>query len=147
VTAPGTVAAVLAITLAAGFVALSALHVYWALGGAWGDAAAIHEVRGKPAFRPGTAATLVVASLLALAAVVVIARAHLVQVPGAPPWLLALAAWVQTLVLAGRVVGDFRTFGVFKRVRGTRFARRDSLVYTPLCLALAAGCLGIALGA
>jgi hypothetical protein len=147
VTAPGTATAVVAIALAAGFVALSALHVYWALGGARGGAAAIPEVRGEPAFRPGRGATLVVASLLALAAVVVVARAHLVPVPGAPPWLVTLAAWVLTLVLAGRVVGDLRTFGLFKRVRGTRFARRDSLVYTPLCIALAAGCLAIALGA
>jgi hypothetical protein len=47
-------------------------------------------------------------------------------------------------VLAARAVGDFRLVGLFKRVRGTRFARYDSLVYTPLCLALAAGCFAVA---
>jgi hypothetical protein len=141
-----TVTAVVTIALAAVFVALSALHVYWALGGTWAGAAAVPEVNGRPAFRPGPGATLVVAALLALAALVVLARAGAIPAPGVPAWLVAFAAWVLTLVLAARVVGNLRTFGLFKRVRGTRFARLDSLVYTPLCAALALGCLKMALG-
>jgi hypothetical protein len=35
-----------------------------------------------------------------------------------------------------RSVGDFRLVGFFKRVRGTRFARYDSLLFSPLSLAL-----------
>jgi hypothetical protein len=135
-----------AIALAATFAALAALHVYWALGGRWGSVAAIPEVKGAPAFRPGTAATLVVAALLALAAAVVAMRAHLVEVAAVPPWLVRSASWGLTLVLAARVLGDFRTFGFFKRIRGTRFARNDTLLYSPLCLALAVGCFVLALG-
>ena len=41
-------------------------------------------------------------------------------------------------VFIGRAIGDMRYVGFFKRVRGTRFARLDTRVYSPLCLALGA---------
>jgi len=40
-------------------------------------------------------------------------------------------------VFALRAIGDFRHVGFFKRVRGCRFARLDTLAYSPLCTALA----------
>jgi hypothetical protein len=43
-------------------------------------------------------------------------------------------------------VGDLRLVGFFKRVRDTRFARRDTLFYSPLSLALGLALLGLALG-
>jgi Protein of unknown function (DUF3995) len=42
------------------------------------------------------------------------------------------------VVLIVRAIGDFRLVGFFKRVRGSRFARMDTLLYSPLCLALGA---------
>ncbi|WP_423856182.1 DUF3995 domain-containing protein [Acidithiobacillus ferrianus] len=36
-------------------------------------------------------------------------------------------------------MGDFRLVGFFKTVTGTRFARLDSTVFSPLCLAMAIG--------
>jgi hypothetical protein len=42
-------------------------------------------------------------------------------------------------------VGEFKYVGFFKRVRGTRFATLDTLVYSPLCLLLAAGVAWVAL--
>jgi hypothetical protein len=44
-----------------------------------------------------------------------------------------------------RTIGDFRLVGVFKRVRGTRFARLDSIAFAPLCLLLAAGVVRVAI--
>jgi hypothetical protein len=38
-----------------------------------------------------------------------------------------------------RAVGEFRYVGLFKRVRGTKFAVLDTFVYSPLCLLLGAG--------
>ena len=60
------------------------------------------------------------------------------------------AVWALTgAALLLRVVGDFRYVGLCKRVRGTRFAARDTrvytpLCYTPLCAVLAAGVLSLA---
>ena len=118
----------LAIATAAVFVFLAGLHFYWAAFGTGKNSAAIPEVDGVPAFRPSKAATAAVG--LALLSVVAIVLLHV-------PLLLAGAA----LVLIARAVGDFRLVGFFKRVKGSKFARMDTLVYSPLCLGL-----GIALG-
>ena len=44
----------------------------------------------------------------------------------------------------GRAIGDFKYVGFFKRVRGSKFARMDTLVYSPLCLLLALGVARVA---
>jgi hypothetical protein len=65
-------------------------------------------------------------------------------VGGLPPALTRVGVLGVAVVLVARGVGDFRLVGLFKRVRGTRFARLDSCVYTPLCFALAAGSVIVA---
>ena len=133
----------LALALVAVFLLLSLLHVYWACGGRSGFIAAIPEVNGRPAFRPGVAITLVVAGALASFAALTAAGAGLVPSP-VSPGLLRLALHALALVFALRAIGDFRLVGFTKRVRGSRFARLDTLVYSPLCLAIAVGVLALA---
>ena len=48
-----------------------------------------------------------------------------------------IAAWVFAAMFALRAIGDFRYVGFFKRIRDTRFARLDTLAYSPLCAVLA----------
>jgi hypothetical protein len=36
-----------------------------------------------------------------------------------------------------RAVGEFRLVGLFKRIRGTAFARWDTWLFSPLCLLIA----------
>jgi hypothetical protein len=123
--------------------ALAGLHLYWAAGGHWGADANVPEVSGRPAFTPGPAACVVVAGLLLLAAATVLAT--MIGPAALPAWLPRTATFVVAFVFSARAVGDFRLVGFFKRVRDTRFARLDSTVYSPLCAALAAGCLTVAL--
>jgi hypothetical protein len=113
----------LASTTAAIFAFLGLLHFYWALRGGSGSSAAIPEIDGVPAFTPSKAATVAVGLVLLFTAAIVLLRVEL---------LMAGAAAVLVL----RAIGDFRLVGFFKRVRGSRFARLDTLVYSPLCLAL-----------
>jgi hypothetical protein len=135
----------LAVLVATTLAGLSCVHVYWAAGGRWGHGATVPERQGRPSFRPGRVATLFVAGLLGTASVLVLGRVGLG--PAAPPitltrlgtWLVAAAFWL-------RAVGDFRLVGVFRRERGTRFARWDRRIYTPLAFALALGTTVIAAG-
>ena len=60
---------------------LAALHWSWALGAAWGKAAAIPERGGKPVFRPGKTATATVALALSFAAALVADRVGLLALP------------------------------------------------------------------
>lgn len=107
------------------FALLGLLHFYWAVRGASGNSAAIPEIDGVPAFKPTRAATAAVGVVLLGTAAIVLMQVKL---------LLAGAAAVLLL----RAIGDFRLVGFFKRVRGSRFARLDTLLYSPLCLALGA---------
>lgn len=43
------------------------------------------------------------------------------------------------VVLFLRAIGDFRLVGFFKQIRDTRFARLDTILYSPLCLVMAIG--------
>ena len=127
-----------AIVLAVIFAVLAAMHVYWAVAGGAAGAAIPARSDGTPLFRPGVGATLGVAAALLGAAAVVLRRAGVAALP-VPVALYRAAAWGLGGVLALRAVGDFRYVGLFKQERGSPFARRDTVLYTPLCAALAAG--------
>ncbi len=124
--------------LIAVFAGLSLVHVYWLFGGQAGRLAAIPEVDGQPMFQPSVLATLVVAIGLALCAVVIAAAAGMCTLPLSQTVLVWLTRAL-VVVLLLRAIGDFRLVGFFKRVRDTHFARLDTVVYSPLCLALAIG--------
>ena len=64
-----------------------------------------------------------------------------------PPWLTSLGMWMLGAVFLLRAVGDFRYVGFFKRHTDTRFARLDTLFYSPLCLLLSALVFGAILTA
>jgi hypothetical protein len=116
----------------------AAVHLYWGLGGELGKAYAVPEKPkgGGPSMRPGAAGTLAVAAALALAAALVALRIGLVESP-LPRWLPQAACAALALVFLARAIGERRYVGFFKRVTGTRFARLDTLFYSPLCLFMA----------
>lgn len=119
--------------------ALAALvHAFWAFGGRLGLGSAIPTGRdGAPAFRPGRTATYLVALGLALVSGLFASGLGLLPVnrPSWMPWLFALLA----LGFAARLMGDFRYVGLFKRVRGTDFARVDDALFGPLLFLFALG--------
>lgn len=143
-----------AILLAAVLALISALHVYWALGGQWASTALVPTLPngadpetpdGRLSFNPGPFAMVAVAVLLVVAAMVALGAAGTVTLPVPQVWV-RFSIWALAVVLFLRAVGDFRYVGLTKRVRETPFARLDTTLYTPLCLALSALALGVALG-
>jgi len=115
--------------------ALSALHLSWALGGRRGRGAAVPTTaENRPVLAPSRTATLVVAALLAASAAILVG--------GVRGWdprpLVRVGCAGIALVLLARSIGDRRYVGFCKRVRDTEFARRDTWLYSPLCLVLAA---------
>ena len=124
------------VTSAAVLVLLSAIHVYWAFGGELGTAAVVPTVDGKPRLTPSTGATLIVALLLATAACLVLGGV----LEWDPRALFRIGSAGVGVVLLSRAIGGRRYSGFFKRVRDTPFARRDTFVYSPLCLLLATHC-------
>lgn len=120
------------------FVGLALWHFYMALKPATGVSGAVPSAGGKPLFTPSRRATVAVGIVLLSFAALVAATAGVLSV-GVPATVLVVLSYLLALGLLARAVGDFRYVGFFKRVRGTRFALLDTLVYSPLCLALAVG--------
>jgi Protein of unknown function (DUF3995) len=135
---------VLASCVAVLLAALGALHVYWALGGRWGLAAAVPEREGRPLFQPGRVATVGVATLLFWAGILVLPRSA--SGFALSETLTSWGRWAIAFAFLMRAIGDFRYAGFFKRVRGTRFADLDTRLYSPLCLALGLATATVATG-
>ena len=130
---------------AAVFGALAALHLYWAARGIALSSVALPERDGRPLFVPSRLAAFAVAALLAAAAWLVLQRASAMPMM-LPAWMVRVGSWGVAGVMVARAVGDFRYVGVFKRVRGTRFAVNDSHWFSPIALALGLATALVALG-
>jgi hypothetical protein len=126
---------------------IGALHMYWAFGGRWAADVAVPSLESRPltsVFKPTPGATLAVAGLLFLAALVVLERSGW-TVGVLPAWMSGLGIWVLSAVFVARSLGEFRYVGWFKRVKTTRFAVYDTRVFTPLTTLLAISSVFVAL--
>lgn len=125
----------LALLTAGTLAVLGLIHIYWACGGKRGIKMAVPAFDGQPAFRPGAALTFLVALVLfAMAATALLLRWPVNGVAGWIPY----AGWSLAGLFLLRAVGEFKLVGFFKKVKGTPFARWDTLLFSPLCLGLAA---------
>ena len=116
--------------------ALGAVHLYWAVGGKVGKGSAIPTRDGVPVLRPGTTGTLFVAGVLFAMAALLAVRTSWIPLNGFSD-ASRVATWFVSGVFGLRAVGDFRYIGFLKSVRDSRFARLDTLIYSPLCVLLA----------
>lgn len=54
-----------------------------------------------------------------------------------PNFVVSTIAWIIPIIFFLRSIGDFRYVGLTKKVKGTVFARLDTLYFAPLCLLIA----------
>lgn len=120
------------------FVVIAVWHAYMATVRDAGLSWAVPSLEGRPLFRPSRGATVAVAVVLLFFAALVASCAGLWHI-GVSHRVLLWLSYALSVGLVGRAVGDFRYVGFFKRVRGSAFARLDSLIFSPLCLVLAIG--------
>ncbi len=118
------------------FMVLSAIHLYWAMGGTWAlDAALPTKPDGQFLFKPSLFSTLVVALGLLFFAIITIGNYGLFD-----NWIsrkyFHFGTWAITIVFMLRAIGDFKFVGFTKKTKHTRFADRDTKIYSPLCLML-----------
>jgi hypothetical protein len=134
-----------AVAVCSAFVAIALWHFHMALfAGPSGESAAVPIVNGKPLFMPSARSTAAVGVALMMAAVLVAATSGMLWL-GLPLRVLSWLSFALALGLLARAIGEFKYVGFFKRVRGTRFAAMDSLLYSPLCLLLSGGVATVAM--
>jgi len=135
--------------IAAIFLLISLIHLYWAAGGKLGSDAVIPLVPGdspgesRPAFKSSGFVTVLVAVGLLLIAMLVCLRVGL-YLPLVTHWSLQWVISAIALLMFARAIGDSNLVGFFKEASGSKFARLDTLFYSPLCVALGAGLLVVA---
>ncbi len=113
---------------------LSLLHGYWATGGRWGFEAALPtNEKGEKIINPGKVdCSIVCTGLLLFSAYYSIRLLDLQQL--LPVWLYQFLGYAIPLFFMARAIGDFKYIGFFKNIIDTPFAKRDSALYSPLCL-------------
>ncbi|MDN4166004.1 DUF3995 domain-containing protein [Cytophagales bacterium LB-30] len=128
---------VLSLLLSGVFFLLALLHFYWALGGRWAfDNTLPTNEAGKKMLSPGTLSCLVVALGLSAFGLLYVWKAGVVAW-GLPEVFLSFGLWICPVIFGMRALGDFRYVGFFKSVSSTPFAKRDTYLYSPLCLFIA----------
>ncbi|HLW90971.1 MAG TPA: DUF3995 domain-containing protein [Roseiarcus sp.] len=131
----------LAYALVLALTAIAAVHFYWGAGGFWpaaDEAGLIDTVLGDWRARtmPPRPLTFVVA--IAIEAAALVAAFLSLRVGGAIDALFSMAGAVLCLVFLARFSLGYLGFWR-RRYNRQPFARLDRLVYSPLCLAIAAG--------
>jgi len=133
----------LAYVVCSAFVLLGLWHLYMAFTGTSSESAAVPSLHGKPLFVPTARSTVAVGVVLVLFATLVAATSGILSL-GLPRIVLSWFSYALALGLLARAIGEFKYVGFFKTIRGSRFATMDTLVYSPLCLLLAAGVATVA---
>jgi hypothetical protein len=118
----------------------AAFHLYWALGGRLGFSVSLPQrPDGTPVmahrlswWRPAAGA---VALGLALLALLLLGHAGHLPLP-LPPGLVRAALLATGAAFVARALVPNRYVGFFKSLRGTRWARFDTRLYSPLFLLL-----------
>jgi hypothetical protein len=139
------VGTLVAIALVAILGALAVLHFAWATGRGPSLVGVVPTESGRPLFRPGPLACIAVGSALLVAALLCAVRASWL-LPGLPGWLSQTGVAGVALAFALRAIGDFRRVGFSKRFRDGEFARRDTWLYSPLCVLISGLALLLAFG-
>ena len=132
----------LALILSFVLLLITALHVYWGIGGIWPGKDQASCARAVVGFRgvdemPSTGASFAVAACLALATLWPLALEGVFASPF-PREGLASTALLIGLVFIGRGVAGFTPW--WRRLAPEQpFARLDRLYYSPLCLLIGLG--------
>jgi hypothetical protein len=126
------------------FLILAFWHFYMAFAPARRGGAAVPSVDGKALFVPSVSATIAVGVALLFFAALVATTGGIVSL-AVPRFVLVGSSYLLALALLARAIGEFRYVGFFKRVRGSRFAKMDTLLYSHMCLRQAIGVALVAL--
>lgn len=131
------------------FIFLSALHIYWVLGGNWGIQAAMPEQYKENYFAPNNQvkmkmATLIVAIGLLIFAYIILTNKYFSDQLFSSQWTSRLTIAIGCIFII-RAIGDFKLFGLFKKKDNSLFSIKDSQIFVPLCIFLGLSCLYLGL--
>ncbi len=132
---------ILSIILFLIFSVLGGFHFYWFFGGNWGLEKVIPSIDDKAnSLEIPQLATLIVALGLVSFGLIYLIKAAFFTAP-IPNWIIDYSYWIIPSIFILRAIGEFKYVGFFKKVKHTEFAKADSKLFSPLCLAI--GMIGL----
>jgi hypothetical protein len=119
------------------FFTLSAIHIYWGLGGKWGTEAVIPTTKeNQNSIMPGKLATFAVAIGLFALGIFICIKAEWLTLP-IPFFISDYGLFAIGFVFLSRAIGEFKYVGFFKSIKNTKFAYYDTRYFSSLCLVVA----------
>lgn len=132
---------VLSILLSSIFFALGLIHFNWVVGGTFGFAQSLPaNENGKRLLNPKKIDSALVGMCLTAFGMFYLFKSGLIAY-NLPEWIMTYGSWIIPIIFLLRAIGEFNYFGFYKRVKTTDFAKWDTKLFSPLCLAI--GVLGI----
>ncbi|MCP3875562.1 MAG: DUF3995 domain-containing protein [Desulfobacteraceae bacterium] len=125
---------IISIALTIAFAIIAVFHVLWAVGYKLDIRNMVPVVNGEPVFTPGPVGTVLVSIVLCGFAGVSLGLGFPDSVPVNYLPFLKIVGIAIGVILLIRAIGDFKYAGFFKRIKGSNFAKYDSLLYSPFCL-------------
>ncbi len=118
------------------FCFLSAIHIYWGLGGKWGANAAVPtKANNQKVMNPKLVECFVVALGLLGFGLFILITAQILSF-NLPNWLMKYGLWTISTIFILRAIGEFKYVGFFKKIKLTQFGQLDTKYYSPLCLVI-----------
>lgn len=125
---------ILSLILVLVFSFLGVIHLSWTFGSKWGFAESLPtNEAGKRVLNPKKFDSFIVGVGLCLFALIYLLKSELISLD-IPSWILSYGSWVIPSIFLLRAIGDFKYIGFFRRVKKTDFGKRDSRLFSPLCL-------------
>lgn len=128
---------ILSVILSLIFFILGGIHFNWVLGGQFGFAEALPtKENGERILNPRKIDSAIVGICLSAFAIFYFLRSGIIDF-NMPEWLLKYAGWVIAVIFISRAIGDFKYVGFFKKIKTTDFGKKDTKLFSPLCLIIA----------
>ncbi len=116
---------------------LAIIHFNWAFGGKFGFSEALPTNKiGQKVLNPKKIHSLIVAILFSSFALFYIFKSDLIN-GSLPGRIAAYSGWIIPVIFLLRAIGDFKYVGFFKSIKQSKFAKCDTIYFSPLCLLIA----------
>lgn len=128
---------ILSILLSVIFLVLGMIHFNWVIGGKFGFSEALPtKENGERVLNPKKLDSAIVGIGLTGFGMFYLLKSGLI-VFNAPEWLMKYGSWIIPSIYLLRAIGEFKYVGFSKTVKKTEFAKWDTKLFSPLCLAIA----------
>ena len=132
---------ILSLILVVVFAILGVIHLSWVFGSKWGFAESLPtNEKGERVLNPKKFDSAIVGLGLCFFALFYLIKSGLFTLD-IPSWIAQYGSWIIPSIFLLRVIGDFKYIGFFKRIKETDFGKRDSKLFSPLCLGI--GLIGV----